>query len=197
MSNSLLALAVERFPQLTRAELWVLDSASTGQVAICGKSDNDADPMNLPKNCADWEQERNVQSALIEWLCSPLPEGCAVNGKGIHIYGARIYGLLNLGAARIQFPLTFYRCAFDEDISFKNAKVLSLVLRGCWTKTVLADGIEIANNVALTDGFHSEGEVLFRDASVGGGFRTDGGFFQYAQRTQYGGNTGNALERVS
>jgi hypothetical protein len=193
MSNSLLALAIERFSGLTQAELCVLDSASNGQVAICSNDANDANPMNWPGNCAAWNQERAVQSALIEWLCSPLPEGCSVNRKGIHIYGAKIYGVLNLGYARIQFPLTFHRCAFEEDVSFKNARTLSLILPGCWTKTVLADGIEIANNVTLTDGFHSDGEVLFRDASVGGGFRTDGGFFQYAPGAKHGANTGNAL----
>lgn len=144
-------------------------------------------------NCAAWSQERAVQSALIEWLCSPLPEGSSIDRKGIHIYGAKIYGALNLGYARIQFPLTFHRCVFEEDISFKNAKVLSLIFRGCWTKTLVADGVEVTNNVLLTEGFHSDGEVLFRDARVGGGFRTDGGLFQYGPGANHGANSGNAL----
>ena len=193
MSDALPTLAMERFPGLTQAELSFLDSALNGQVAICSDNADDANPMNWPGSSAVWGQGRAVRSALIEWLCSPLPEGCSVNGKGIHIYGAKIHGVLNLGYARIQFPLTFHRCGFEEDVSFKNAKVLSLIFPGCWTKTLLADGVEVANNVTLTDGFHSDGEVLFRDASVGGGFRADGGFFHYAAGAKHGANAGNAL----
>jgi hypothetical protein len=101
--------------------------------------------------------------------------------------------VLNLAYARLRFPLTFHRCGFEEDVSFKNAKVLTLTFRGCWTKTLLADGVEVANNVILNEGFHSDGEVLFRDASVGGSFRTDGACFEYAPAAIHGAKTGNAL----
>ncbi len=193
MSDLFIELAQARFPALTQAETRMLVAIANGQVAICSDSAKDSDPTNDPSNSPNWAQGRAIRSGIIEWLCSPLPEPCRVNSKGVHIFAAKITGALNLGHATIQFPLTFNRCAFEEDISFKNARVQSLIFRGCRTKTLLADGVEVAKNVLLAEGFQSKGELLFRDASVGGSFRTDGGSFEYAPGIDFETNSGNAL----
>jgi hypothetical protein len=54
----------------------------------------------------------------------------------------------------------------------------SLILTGSWTRRILADGIDVAHDVQLSRGFHALGEVLFRDAKIGGGFYANGGVFQ-------------------
>ena len=193
MSELLLRLAQTRFTALTQAETRLLLATQNGQVAICGNSTNDTDPTNNPGNCPNWAQERTVRSGVIEWLCSPLLQPNLANSKGVHIYAAKIVGALNFGHATIQSPLTFHLCAFENDISFKNARVQSLIFRGCRTKTIVADGVEVASNVLLTQGFQSRGELLFRDARVGGSFRTDGGYFEYAPGTDFETNSGTAL----
>jgi hypothetical protein len=45
-------------------------------------------------------------------------------------------------------------------------------------KILLADSADIAGNVLLGRGFNSQGEVLFRDAKIGGSFQTNGGIFR-------------------
>jgi hypothetical protein len=66
-----------------------------------------------------------------------------------------------------------------DEIWLKNAKIPSLILTGSWTRTILADGVDVAGNVLLNQGFHSKGQVLLRDAKIGGNLRTEDARFEY------------------
>jgi len=186
-------LADERFPNLTEAEKRVLVAATTGNVAICGPTQNDNDPANEPRNGDGWIPERTIHAEFLEWLCTDEIVSRSVSKQGIHIYAAKIEGILGFSYSSIPFPLLFQLCTFAQDISFKNARIPSLIFTSCLTHSILADGVDVANNVLMNGGFHSTGQVLFRNARVGGDFRTDGANFDYAPAKSFNLQTGNAL----
>ena len=76
------------------------------------------------------------------------------------------------------FPLTLQNCLITDTVSFKNARISSLILSGSHTGRILADGLEAMNNVLLNNGFESNSEVIFREARIGGSFNTTGGTFR-------------------
>ena len=149
--------------------------------------------MNNPGNGENWLPLRTIRADVLHWLCTTDIASGRVSKHGIKIYAARISGVLDFSYVTIPFPLFFRRCSFAEDISFKNSRIPSLILTSSWAHTILADGVDVASNVLLNAGFHSRGEVLFRDAKIGGIFRTDGGVFEYASGTNFGCNSENAL----
>jgi len=192
MSESLIALVPDRLKPLSEAEKQMLETATKGEPAICGQNDKDEDPDNAPGNGQNWPSSRTIRADILEWLCT-TDIASKVNRQGIHIYAAKISGILKLSYTPISFPLRFQRCVLTHDISFKNARIPSLILDGSWARTILADGIDVANNVLLNAGFHSFGQVLFRDAKIGGNFRTEGASFEYASGTTFDLQSENAL----
>lgn len=167
--------------------------AVNGEAAICSNSSKDSDAMNDPRNGASWESSRTIRSSVIRWLCTQAGMFGRGSHSGIYIYAAKISGVLNLSYAVIPCPLLFERCAFMDEISLKNARVPSLILTGSWTHTILADGIDVANNVLLNAGFYSKGQVLLRDAKIGGNLRTENAKFEYEPGGQFGRYSENSL----
>lgn len=169
MNDELLKAAKERFQDLSEAEKRVL-SAAKSERAVCGSDDDNSNPANNPQDGERWDKTRTIRADVIGWLC----KNAAIYGRsasdGINVYGAKVEGILDLSYTDIPIPLWFDRCYFNNEVWLKNAKIPTLTLKGCWTKKILADGIQVANNVGLRDGFHSTGEVLFRDANIGAGF---------------------------
>ena len=192
MSESLIALVPDRLLPLSEAEKRMLEFATKGEPAICGQNDLDDDPENAPGNSENWLPSRIIRADILEWLCT-TDIASKVSRQGIHIYAAKISGILKFAYTSISFPLRFQRCVFTHDISFTNARIPSLILDGSWTRTILADGVDVANSVLLIAGFHSFGQVLFRDAKIGGNFRTDGASFEYASGTTFDLQSENSL----
>ncbi len=175
MTAELLKSAEKLFPSLSEAERRVI-SAVDGQPAICGNSSNDSDD---PQNGANWGPSRTIDPEVIRWLCLQAAALGRSPNSPIDVYAAKISGVLDLSGAVIPCPLSFRHCFFVDEIWLKNAKVPSLILTGSWTRTILADGIDVAGNVLLNQGFHSKGQVLFRDAKIGGNLRTEDARFEY------------------
>ena len=193
MSESLIALVPDRLQPLSEAEKRMLEVATKGEPAICGQNDNDDDPTNAPGNGGNWPACRTIRADILEWLCTTDTASGEVSRQGIHLYAAKISGILKFAYTVIPFPLRFQRCLFTDDASFKNARIPSLILDGSWTRTILADGVDVANNVLLNAGFHSLGQVLFRDAKIGGTFRTEGALFEYGPGTAFDLQSENSL----
>jgi len=179
MHDGLLKSAAARFPDLSDAEKRML-SAVKSERAICGSDDNNSNAANNPQCCELWDKTRTIQADVIVWLC----KNASLHGRsatdGIHVYGAKVEGVLDLSYADIPLPFWFERCCFVDEIWLKNARIPSFHLVGCWTKRIQADGLQVANNVGLRDGFHSTGQVLFRDANIGAGFMAVDATFECA-----------------
>ena len=198
MTVDLLKSAEEQFAPLSEAERRLL-AAVDGQCAVCSNNIDDSDQINDPRNAEIWDLSRTIRSDVVVWLCRQGGSLGRSSSSGIYVYGAKISGVLNLSYAVIPYPLLFERCAFTEEISLKNAQVPSLILTGSCTRTILADGIDVANSVLLNKGFHSKGQVLFRDARIGGGLRTEDATFEYRPGGQFGQDSKNSLgcDRIS
>ncbi len=192
MNIDLLKPAEELFPSLSKAEKRML-VAVNGEAAVCGNSPDDSDELNSPQDSADWGPSRTIRSSVIHWLCTQAGTLRRASNDGIYVYGAKISGVLNLSYAVIPCPLIFERCAFTDEISLKNSKVPSLILTGSSTRTILADGIDVAYNVVLNAGFHSKGQVLLRDAKIGGCLRTENATFDYEPGGEFGRYSENSL----
>ena len=178
MNDELLKAAKERFQDLSDSEERML-RADKSDRAICGSDDNDRSPGNNPEHGELWDKTRTIRADVIDWLC----KNAALHGRsasdGLNVYGAKVEGTLNLSYTDIPLPFWFERCYFNDEIWLKNAKIPGLTLKGCWTKRIVADGLHVASNVGLREGFHSKGEVLFRDANIGTGFIAVGATFEY------------------
>lgn len=192
MTADLLKSAEEQFAPLSEAERRML-TAVGGKCAVCSNNSNDSEPLNDPRNGAKWDSSRTIRSDVIEWLCKQGGSFGRDSSSGIWVYGAKIAGVLNLSYAVIPYPLILERCAFMDEISLKNAKVPSLILTGSCARTILADGIDVANNVLLNKEFYSKGQVLFRDANIGGGIRAEDATFEYQSGGIFGGDSENSL----
>jgi hypothetical protein len=178
MNEELLKAAKERFPNLSKAEECMLCAVKSIR-AICGDNDDDSNPANDPQCGVLWDETRTIRADVIEWLCKNAATYSRSASDGIHVYGAKVVGILDFSYESPHLPLVFIRCAFLDEIWLKNAKILSLNLTGCWTKRILADGLQAANHVWFGNGFHAKGEVLFRDANIGGSFNAVGATFEY------------------
>jgi hypothetical protein len=192
MTMDLIKSAEELFPSLSEAERRML-GAVNGEAAVCGDSVDDDDPSNAPRFSENWAPSRTIRSSVIHWLCVQAGASGRTSNEGIYVYAAKIAGILNLSYAVIPCPLIFERCVFTGEISLKNAKVPSLILTGSLTRTILGDGIDVAYNVLLNAGFHSKGQVLLRDAKIGGGLRAENATFEYEPAGEFGGYSENSL----
>jgi len=177
MGKDIFAMAVARFQVLTMAEALMMKAASTGEVAVCGPTREYEESIDPFQSGIDWGPERQIRAPILRWLCSEADAVELVQQRGVHVFAARVIGELDLSYTRIPFPITLQSCMFTDAISFKNARIPSLILSGSRVTKILADGIEATNNVLLDGGFRSEGEVLFREAKIGGSFRTTGARF--------------------
>jgi hypothetical protein len=177
LNDELLKAAKERFPNLSEAEERMLRAVKSER-AICGSDDNDSNAANSPQCGDQWNGTRTIRADVIEWLCKNAVILGRTTSDGINVYGAKVEGNLDLSYADIPLPFWFERCYFKDEIWLKSAKIPSLNLIGCWTRKILADGLQVANNVGLRNGFHSIGEVRFKDASIGAGFIAIGATFE-------------------
>ncbi len=192
MAEEILKAAEEHFRSLTEAERRML-LAEKSTRAICGNDDCDSNPANNPE-CGELRCEtRSIRADLIAWLCKNAGAYGRSASDGIHVYGARITGVLDLSYEDVRLPLSFMCCYFNDEIWLKNAKILSLNLTGSRTHRIMADGLQTANHIFFGDGFHAKGEVLFRDATIGGSFNAVGATFEYEPSERSRANSFNSL----
>lgn len=169
MNQELLNAAKDRFPNLTEAERRML-LAEKSELANCGPVSDDSNTANNPEFGESWGVERTIHAEVIWWLCRNAATFGRTASSGIAVVGAQIVNDLDLSYEDVRLPLVFMRCYFKDEIWLKNARILSLSLIDCRTHRILADGLQSAFHVFFRDGFHAKGEVLFRDATIGGSF---------------------------
>lgn len=192
MNDELLNAAERLFGSITEAEKRML-RAEDSNLAICGPDVNDSNPANNPESGELWGEERTIRADVIRWLCRNAGALGRRASNGINVYGAKTVGVLDLSYEDVHLPLVFRRCYFNDEIWLKNAKILSLNLTGCRTRRILADGLQTAYHIFFGNGFHAKGEVLFRDASIGGSFNAVGATFEYEPSEMSSANPSNSL----
>ncbi len=171
------ALARKQFGTLSEAEVRVLEAVLTGEACFCGPNANLADPRNDPAGADGWGREREIRAELICWLCLNPEASRMVKPPGIHVFGAKINGLVCLAFANVPFPLGFQRCKLDH-IDLHNATVPVLLLTGSSVGYLSADGVQVRGTVFLKEGFSASDEVRLVGGHIGGTLDCDDGTFK-------------------
>jgi hypothetical protein len=169
-ASDLKALAEAKFGKetLSDAEKLLLEKAPTGEWAICGPNDDNADPSNNPKDADNWGAARQIRAELLGWLCIDGDAQKQVHFRGIQVYGADITGLLRLWFVSFPFPLALQHCRLREGINLRRAEVSQLDFQGSLVYGMSADGLIVKNLVFLRNGFAAVGGVRLLGARIGG-----------------------------
>lgn len=176
--SDLEALARPRFPELTAAEIKLLQAAHKGEIAVCGRSLNFDDMANNPSTAEHWGTERQIRAELIRWLCVDRQAKELVDPRGIHVFAAKISEALDLSHVIASFPLIFACCSLDSELNLRYAEIMAINLQGTWVHSMGADGVQVKKYIHLRKGFHASGEVRLPGARIGGNLDCDGGSFE-------------------
>src|SRR5579864_5902338 len=119
--SELSRLAASKFPDLTHAELALLEFADIGNLnhgefAVAGPSPNPLDKSNDPQAAANWTRDRNIRATLIEWLAIDHAASARIHPSGIRVLGARVVGSLDLSYVHVPFGIMMIRSSFTEQI---------------------------------------------------------------------------------
>lgn len=179
----LLKLAREEFGKLSSVEEKVLRSIVKGTVAdFSSKLDN----KNNPEKWKDWGDNRTIKASFLTWLCTTKKVSEFVSKSGITIQGLLIQGPLQLGFAKIDFPLALIKCAIPNKIYLLMAELITLCLSGSYTGPITADGLNVKGPLYLRNGFKANGEVRLVKATIGGDIYFSGGHFSADQKGKKG-----------
>lgn len=141
VAQDLISLARSRFQNRTSAETLAIRAAAVGEVAACGPISEYADSLDPFKLNTDWSK-RVIRADIVRWLCLEGGTTELVPRSGIQIFAAMIVGELDMQYSLTPFPLTLQSCFITDTISFKNARLSSLILSGSHVSRILADGLE-------------------------------------------------------
>jgi hypothetical protein len=120
--------------------------------------------------------------AVAAMLCAEPRPG---QNSRLTLYGARITGSLDLSHARIEHPIAFRDCAFDEPIVLAEARLGALVLDGSSFPGLDGQNLEVEGNLGLSR------------VSSSGMVQLTGAHLQRALRLDDATITGSAGQRVA
>jgi hypothetical protein len=166
--SQLESLARARFGSLTAAEIKLLRVLPTGSLAICGPNGDRRDPANDPSNAKQWGSDRQIRASVLRWACVDRQAKELVDPSGIHVSAAKFSEEIDLSNATGLFPLRLWACRLMGDLKLIGTDLVALDLQGSRVQSIWADGALIKGDVLLRDGFHSQSEVRFISAQIGG-----------------------------
>lgn len=153
----LAALALRPMTPFTDLERRMLEAALEG--APAGEV---ADPAEAD----GWGPERTVRPEVLAWLCTDPAAVERVSGRGLRLRGVRFTGPVDLGRARIPFPLAFAHCEMGPGMVLDDAEVGRLTLSGCRVGPMRCDRMTAQGTVAVADGTWVLGGVRLSGAVV-------------------------------
>src|SRR5580700_989853 len=168
-------MARAEFGNLSAAELRMLHTAPTREMAWASPSQDPDAAINDPAKASTWGPERTIRADLIEWLISDPQPSRLVHPSGVSVKAARISGKLDLSYLTIRTPLFLTLCSISDGIDLRYGHLESLDLQASWTGPITGDQSVIAGDVVLRYGHY--GEVSFYRAEIGGNLEANGGAF--------------------
>jgi hypothetical protein len=154
-------LARDRFGDLTQAELVMVRTAPSRDLAwVSPVKDPDA-TVNDPSKAETWGPERTIRSSLIVWILTDSQASKLVHPSGLGVAGARIEGKLDLSFLTTTVPVTFVACSIAGGIDFSNARIQELDLRKCRTGPITGDQAIVNGDLTMVFG-HYDDVSLFR-----------------------------------
>jgi hypothetical protein len=186
--SRLVTLAAPIFPNLTRAEVALLEHADVKNVgraefAASGPSSNPDDPSNDPANASQWGPQREIRASLIRWMSVDPDAIREIDPQGIRLLGGRIVGKLDLSGVHVPFAMTLRNCAIPEVLELTAVEIPALDLQGSYTGSIHAGWISVSRVLSFNR-VHSTGIVNLLDATIGS-FNANGGHFKYSAEPGY------------
>jgi hypothetical protein len=186
--SRLVALAASIFPNLTRAEVALLDDADVKNIgdaeyAASGPSSNPDDSSNDPANSSRWGPQREIRASLIRWMSVDPDAVKQIDPQGIRVLGAKIVGSLDLSQVHVPFAITLRNCAIAEAMKLTSADIPALDLQGSYTGSIHAAAINVSHVLSL-DEVHLTGIVNLQGATLGF-LSANGGHLKYAAEPGY------------
>jgi hypothetical protein len=171
----LISRGLDRFGQLTTAELKLFRAAASGEVAEFRVNTGTlAAPaygaLNHPAYVNQWGDDRWLRADRIAWLCGISNTENLLTERGILIRGAKISGPLLLDYMVVNVPLAFSHCAFSDAIFLQHAKARMLEFQLTHCKSINANGIKVDGPLCLRNGFQAIGLISLHEATINGDF---------------------------
>jgi hypothetical protein len=165
-SDALERMARMAFGPLSAAELRMVRTAPTRDVAWVSPVQDPDVPANNPGHADSWGKERSIRASLLVWLITDPNASKLVHPSGIGVAGAKIIGELDLSYLSIATPLTLIDCAIADGVDLSFARIRSIDLRKCWTGPIAFEQTIVNGDVSLRYGHY--GEVsMFRSTIAG------------------------------
>jgi hypothetical protein len=151
--------------ELTEPERALVRAAAVGGLVDLGTADGDPDH---PGPAAAGDTSRAVRAELLTELLTGQrrPHGGQI--RAIRLRGARIHGVLDLDAARLQCPLLLDHCILEHPVSLRDAKAQAIRMPGCHVPGIAADQLRTDGSVELNDGFTATAAISLTGARIGG-----------------------------
>jgi hypothetical protein len=186
--SKLVALAAALFPNLTRAEVALLEHANVKNVgraeyAASGPSSNPDDSSNDPAKASQWGPQREIRASLIRWMSVDPDAIRQIDPQGLRVLGAKIVGRLDLSQVRVPFAITLRNCAISEPMELGSSEIPALDLQGSYTGAIHAASLNVPNVFSL-DQIHLTGIADLNGATLGT-FTAADGHFKYAAEPGY------------
>lgn len=118
---------------------------------------------------SSWAEAPSLKADRIAWLCTDANAARLVPKRGIWLRGASIEGKIDLYRADVPFSLTMYDCLLSAGLSLEHAKVQEIDIRNSCSAMIMAQGVEVRENVYLNTTC-VYGGLNFIDAHIAGDF---------------------------
>jgi len=167
-------LAQQRFGNLSRAEIALIDGAASGRPAHC--ADTGGGVAGILPNASPYGSDRTIRGDLLRWLCTDPAAAPLVTSDGLTIYDALVTSV-PLNNSTVSFPLALLRCAIPSGVHIECARTRRIALLGSHTRGVQAGNASIGGSLYLSGGFTSTKSVHLVDATIEGSLVCNRGSF--------------------
>jgi hypothetical protein len=174
-ATNLERLARAAFGDLSPAEIRLVRTAPTREIAWMSEVQDPTAAINDPAEAASWGKQRAIRAKLIAWLLTAPEAARYVHPSGIGIAGARIEGVLDLSFLTVALPITLVDCALADGINLSSSHLQSLDMRRSRTGPIMADLAVVHGDIALQTGHYGE-TSMFR-TQIGGDLDCSGSDF--------------------
>jgi hypothetical protein len=174
-ADALERMARAEFGELSVAELRLIRTAPTRDVAWASNVQDPDIPLNDPKSANTWGKDRTIRAPLLVWLLSNPDAAKLVDPSGIGVAGARIDGELDLSYLTIGLPLTLITCSIADGIDLSFAHIRSIDLRKSWTGQIALNQTTVVGDVSMRLGHY--GEINIFRSTINGSLNCNSGHF--------------------
>ena len=151
--------------ELTDPERAVEGAAAVGGLVDLGTGDARRDH---PGRAARWGSGRTVRAELLAELLTGRRRPDGGQARAVWLRGARVSGVLDLDAARLECPLLLDRCFLVRSVGLRDARAQAIRLPGCHVPGIAADQLRTEGSVELNDGFTATAVISLTGARIGG-----------------------------